>query len=198
MKHIVLASANAGKIREFRALLEPAGYQITPQSELNISECPEPHTTFIENALAKARHAATHSGLPALADDSGICADALGGAPGIYSARYADVADKTQRDAANNAKLNAALAGQDNLQVAYVCVLVYIRHPHDPTPFIAQSFWHGLWLPEARGENGFGYDPYFYLPEYKQTVAQLSADTKNQISHRAQAMQQLFAALQHT
>lgn len=195
MKHIVLASTNAGKIREFRALLEPAGYHIIPQNELNIGECPEPHATFVENALAKARHAAAHSGLPALADDSGICADALGGAPGIHSARYADVSDKTQRDTANNTKLNAALADQNNLQVAYVCVLVYLRHANDPTPLIAQGFWQGLWLPEARGENGFGYDPHFYLPEHGQTAAQMSRETKNQISHRAQAMQQLLAAL---
>lgn len=196
MKRIVLASGNAGKIREFNALLANAGYSVIPQTELGIAPCPEPHPTFIENALAKARHAAAHSGLPALADDSGICAAALGGLPGIHSARYAQAENGGQcDDTANNAKLNAALASQDNLQVAYVCVLVYLRHADDPIPLITQGYWQGQWQSQAAGDNGFGYDPHFYLPEHDQTAAQLSREHKNQISHRAQAMQQLLAAL---
>lgn len=192
MKSVVLASNNSGKIREFNALLAQAGYQVRPQADFGVPECPEPHPTFIENALAKARHAARHSGLPALADDSGICAPALSGAPGIYSARYAG---EPKSDAANNAKLGADLAGSADPSVYYVCVLVWLQHAEDPTPVIAEGRWYGQWLPEARGEHGFGYDPHFYLPEYGQTAAQLAPELKNRISHRAQALQQLLARI---
>lgn len=189
MKSVVLASNNSGKIREFNALLAQAGYRVRPQADFGVPECPEPHLSFVENALAKARHAARHSGLPALADDSGICAPALNGAPGIYSARYAG---EPKSDAANNAKLGADLAGRADQSVYYVCVLVWLQHADDPTPVIAEGRWYGQWLPEARGGHGFGYDPHFYLPEYGQTAAELAPEVKNRISHRAQALEQLL------
>lgn len=195
MNTIVLASGNAGKLREFDSLLNRAGYTVRPQSDFAVPECPEPHPTFVENAIAKARHAARYSGLPALADDSGICAEALGGQPGIRSARYAEAPDGTRSDAANNAKLSAALADSDNLSVYYVCVLALLRHEHDPCPLIAQGIWHGQWCFEASGSGGFGYDPHFFLPEYGLSAAMLPAATKNRISHRAQALNRLLSAL---
>ena len=193
---LVLASGNAGKLCEFNSLLAQAGYQVCPQTDFQVPECPEPHATFVENALAKARHAARHSGLPALADDSGICAPALGGAPGIHSARYAGSNPKS--DTANNAKLSAELASQADRRVYYVCVLVLLRHPDDPTPLIAEGRWYGQWQDEAAGSHGFGYDPHFLLPEFGQTAAQLPPEHKNRLSHRAQALQLLLAQIRQS
>lgn len=185
MKTLVLASNNKGKIREFSALLSTLGVEVKSQGELGVSSAEEPFGTFIENCLAKARHASRETGLPALADDSGICADALNGAPGVFSARYAGGhAD----DAANNAKLDADLAGKPVKTAHYTCVLVAVRTWDDPEPLIAQGRWFGEWTSRAAGEGGFGYDPHFYIPELGRTAAELSADEKNKISHRAQAM----------
>ncbi|MBH5329338.1 non-canonical purine NTP pyrophosphatase [Eikenella sp. S3360] len=192
MKELVLASGNAGKLREFSALFADLGWRVRAQSDFAVPECPEPHCTFVENALAKARHASRHSGLPALADDSGICAPALGGAPGVLSARYAG---EPRSDAANNAKLGADLAARGGSAVYYVCLLVLVRHANDPQPLIAEGVWHGQWQHEAAGSHGFGYDPHFFLPELGQTAAQLPPDTKNRLSHRAQAVQRLMAKI---
>ncbi|QEY25827.1 RdgB/HAM1 family non-canonical purine NTP pyrophosphatase [Neisseria zalophi] len=189
LKQIVLASGNAGKLKEFTRWFAAHDIEVLPQSAFNVPECPEPHPTFIENAIAKARHASKHSGKPALADDSGICAPALGGAPGIYSARFAGSNPKS--DAANNAKLSAELAGKADQRCYYVCVLVLVRHENDPQPIIAEGIWHGTWQAEAAGENGFGYDPHFYIPELGCTAAQLDPETKNRISHRGLALTEL-------
>ncbi|MCO6518817.1 MULTISPECIES: non-canonical purine NTP pyrophosphatase [Snodgrassella] len=194
MNKIVLASNNQGKLAEFSRLFRSLNIEIVPQSVFNITECPEPYVTFVENALAKARHASRHSGLPALADDSGICANALHGAPGVHSARYAGTEPKS--DAANNAKLDAQLRQSSDKSVFYVCVLVLVRHPDDPQPLIAEANWAGLWQSSAVGNNGFGYDPHFYLPEQQLTAAQMSQEEKNRISHRAQALHILMAKLQ--
>ncbi|WP_239423586.1 non-canonical purine NTP pyrophosphatase [Snodgrassella communis] len=194
MNKIVLASNNQGKLAEFSRLFRSLNIEIVPQSVFNITECPEPYVTFVENALAKARHASRHSGLPALADDSGICAKALHGAPGVHSARYAGTEPKS--DAANNAKLDAQLRQSSDKSVFYVCVLVLVRHPDDPQPLIAEANWAGLWQASAAGNNGFGYDPHFYLPEQQLTAAQMSQEEKNRISHRAQALHILIARLQ--
>ncbi|WP_100149544.1 RdgB/HAM1 family non-canonical purine NTP pyrophosphatase [Snodgrassella communis] len=194
MNKIVLASNNQGKLAEFSRLFRSLNIEIVPQSVFNITECPEPYVTFVENALAKARHASRHSGLPALADDSGICANALHGAPGVHSARYAGTEPKS--DAANNAKLDAQLSHKSDKRVFYVCVLVLVRHPDDPQPLIAEANWAGLWQSSAAGNNGFGYDPHFYLPEQQLTAAQMSQEEKNRISHRAQALHILIAKLQ--
>ncbi|OSI13034.1 RdgB/HAM1 family non-canonical purine NTP pyrophosphatase [Neisseria canis] len=190
---IVLASGNAGKLREFSRLFAEKNIQILPQSDFNVPECPEPYLTFVENALAKARHASKHAGLPALADDSGICANALGGAPGIFSARFAG--DNPKSDAANNAKLSAVLANQADRSCYYVCVLVLVRHEHDPQPIIAEGIWRGTWQPEAAGTNGFGYDPHFYVAEHHKTAAELAPEVKNAISHRAQALNELMGKI---
>jgi XTP/dITP diphosphohydrolase len=192
MKKIVIASGNPGKLREIRRILEPLDFNVVPQSDFAVPECPEPHVTFIENCLAKARHAALHTGLPALADDSGICVDALNGAPGVYSARYAGEPKSDQR---NNEKLIAALSGEINRKAHYYCVIVLLRHPDDPQPLIAEGSWHGEIVDTPRGENGFGYDPYFYLPEFGKTGAELDPDQKNAISHRGQALDILVSKL---
>lgn len=192
MQKLVLASNNAKKMKELNALLAPLGFEVIPQGELGIPEAEEPHCTFVENALAKARHAAKLSGLPALADDSGLCVAALGGAPGVYSARYAG---EPKSDARNNEKLLAELGDNADRRAHFVSVIVLVRHADDPQPLIAEGEWHGEILPALRGEGGFGYDPLFNLPAYNQTAAQLDADTKNRISHRGQAMQQLIARL---
>ena len=193
-QQIVLASNNAGKVREFNALFSQLGIQITPQAAFNIPECPEPHHTFVENALAKARHAAQHSKQPALADDSGICVTALNGAPGVLSARFAG--DNPKSDAANNQKVSDLLANQADKSCYYVCVLVFVRHADDPQPIIAEGIWHGQWQAQAAGEHGFGYDPHFYLPDLACTAAQLLPEQKNAISHRAQAMSELVRKMQ--
>jgi XTP/dITP diphosphohydrolase len=190
---LVLASNNAGKVRELQALLQPLGLTVTPQAALNLPEAEEPHCTFVENALAKARQATRLSGLPALADDSGICAEALGGAPGVISAHYAGL---PKSDAANNQKLVTQLAGVANRRAHYFCVLVLVRSPDDPEPIIAEGRWWGEVVDIPRGEGGFGYDPYFYLPELQKTAAELTAAEKNQVSHRAQALKVLLARLQ--
>ena len=193
---MVLATGNPGKLREFRALCEPLGISIVAQSELGISEAAEPHCTFVENALAKARHASRASRLPALADDSGICVDALGGAPGVRSARYAD-GDGTRgdQDVRNNAKLIAALQNEKNRRAHYTAVIVLVRHAGDPEPLITEGRWYGEIIDAPQGDGGFGYDPYFYLPEIKQTAAQLDATHKNKISHRGLAMARLAELL---
>jgi XTP/dITP diphosphohydrolase len=192
MKKLVLASNNAKKMKELDALLAPLGFEVITQGELGIPEADEPHCTFVENALAKARHAARLSGLPALADDSGLCVAALDGAPGVYSARYAG---EPKSDARNNEKLLAELGERCDRAAHFVSVLVLVRHADDPQPLIAEGEWHGEILPAARGDSGFGYDPLFYLPEFDRTAAELDAATKNRLSHRGQAMQRLIARL---
>jgi XTP/dITP diphosphohydrolase len=192
MKKLVLASNNAKKMKELNALLAPLGFEVIPQGQLGIPEAEEPHCTFVENALAKARHASQLSGLPALADDSGLCVAALGGAPGVYSARYAG---EPKSDARNNAKLLADLAGQSDRRAHFACVLVLVRAADDPQPIIAEGEWHGEILTAQRGADGFGYDPLFYVPTHCQTAAELDGAIKNQLSHRGQAMQKLIARL---
>jgi XTP/dITP diphosphohydrolase len=190
---IVLASNNAGKVKEFNALLGPAGFDLRPQSEFNVPEADEPFLTFVENALTKARHAARLTGLPALADDSGVCVNALGGAPGVLSARYAG---EPKSDANNNKKLVADLAAQADHSAYYYCVLVFVRHADDPQPVIADGRWDGEIVAEARGDGGFGYDSHFWLPQLGKTAAQLSAEEKNRCSHRAQALRALVSKLE--
>ncbi len=192
MKKLVLASNNAKKMKELNALLAPLGFAVIPQGELGIPEAEEPHCTFVENALAKARHAAELSGLPALADDSGLCVHALGGAPGVLSARYAG---EPKADSRNNEKLLHHLAEYDDRRAHFYCVLVLVRAADDPQPIIAEGEWHGEILPALRGEGGFGYDPLFFVPEFGQTAAELDAETKNRVSHRGRAMQKLIERL---
>jgi len=192
MSKLVIASGNAGKLREIARILAPLDIEAVPQSEFNVPDCPEPHVTFVENCLAKARHASAHSGLPALADDSGICVEALGGAPGVYSARYAGEPKSDQR---NNEKLIAALANEANRRAHYTCVMVYVRHPDDPEPVIAEGRWYGEIIDTPRGRNGFGYDPYFLDTEFDKTGAELDEDTKNAVSHRGQALRELVDKL---
>lgn len=192
---IVLASNNAKKLKELDAILTPLGWELIPQDALGVSEADEPHVTFVENALAKARHAARATGLPALADDSGLCVDALGGAPGVQSARYAG---EPKSDARNNEKLLAALGEGCQRAAHFVSVIVFVRHADDPQPLIAEGEWHGEILPAARGDNGFGYDPLFYVPEFDKTAAELDAAIKNGISHRGQALQSLVARLKRS
>lgn len=189
---LVLASNNAGKLKEFGELLAPIGFTLRTQGEFNVPEAEEPHPTFVENALAKARHAARLTGLPALADDSGVCVNALGGAPGVLSARYAG---EPKSDARNNQKLIADLAAHADKSAYYYCALVFVRHANDPQPIIAEGRWDGEITGEARGQGGFGYDPYFWLPALGKTVAQLGADEKNRLSHRGQALRLLVEKL---
>lgn len=196
MKKLVLASNNAKKMKELNALLAPLGFEVIPQGQLGIPEAEEPHCTFVENALAKARHAAQHSGLPALADDSGLCVRALGGAPGVISARYAQTtADEPKSDARNNEKLLADLSGQPDRRAHFVSLLVLVRSADDPQPIIAEGEWHGEIVDQYRGDGGFGYDPLFFVPEFGKTAAELDAETKNRVSHRGQAMQKLIEHL---
>ena len=192
---LVLASGNAGKLREFNNLLSGLGFTVKPQSEFNVPEAIEDGLTFVENAIIKARNACKHTGLPALADDSGIEVDALQGAPGIYSARFAG---SNANDEANNQKLLDDLkdVSADKRTARYQCVLVYMRHEKDPTPIICQASWEGIILEAPQGDGGFGYDPLFWLPEYQMASAQLPKDEKNRVSHRGKAMQQLLDALQ--
>ena len=195
MKKVVLASGNPGKLREFSASLAAAGIDMVPQSALGVSEAEEPFHTFVENALAKARHASRATGLPALADDSGLCVHALGGAPGVHSARYARMPDGTRSDAANNARLVAEMAGRTDRRGSYVAVLVYMRSADDPRPIVVEGSWDGEVLDAPRGANGFGYDPYFYLPDLGMTAAELPLAQKNILSHRARALRGLLWAL---
>lgn len=192
MGKLVLASNNSGKLREFQALLAPLGVEVLPQAALGVSEAEEPHPTFIENAIAKARHAAAATGLAALADDSGICVAALGGAPGVHSARFAG---EPKSDARNNALLIEKLAGHADRRAHYVAVLVLVRGAEDPQPMIAEGEWHGEIIDTPRGAGGFGYDPYFWLPEMGQTAAELDSALKNRLSHRGQACTKLLDAL---
>lgn len=191
-KRLVLASGNLGKLAEFSRLLQPLGFDLCTQTELGISEADEPYVTFIENALAKARHVARLSGLPALADDSGICVPALAGAPGVLSARFAG---EPKSDQANNAKLIAELHTHTNKNAYYYCALVYLRSADDPQPVIAEGRWSGEIIGTARGQGGFGYDPHFWLPSLGKTVAELDANEKNRLSHRGQALRELVAKL---
>ncbi len=189
---LVLASNNAKKAAELQALLAPLGLQVIAQGELGVSEAEEPHPTFVENALAKARHAAAATGLPAIADDSGLCVAALGGAPGVQSARYAG---EPKSDARNNALLLERLAGVADRRAHFVSVVVLVRSADDPQPLIADGEWHGQILESARGEGGFGYDPLFWLPELEQSAAELDAQLKNTLSHRGAAMRHLLDRL---
>ncbi|KAF0205252.1 MAG: dITP/XTP [Gallionellaceae bacterium] len=192
MNKLVIASNNVGKLREFQHMLAPLGIEVLTQAQLSISEADEPHCTFVENALAKARHVSRASGLPALADDSGICVDALGGAPGVLSARYAGEPKSDQR---NNDKLLQALQGVADRRAHYYCVLVLVRCADDPQPIIAEGEWHGEIAQEERGDSGFGYDPMFWLPELGKMSAELSRDEKAQLSHRAKALNVLLQRL---
>jgi len=189
---LVLASNNAGKLREFRRLLSPLAIQVIPQAELGIPDADEPHMTFVENALAKARHASTLAGLPALADDSGICVHALAGAPGVQSARYAG---EPRSDTRNNAKLLAALKGVDDRRAHYACLLVLVRHAVDPEPIIAEGDWQGTILEAPRGSGGFGYDPIFLDTTTGLAAAELPLERKNELSHRGRALRALIARL---
>jgi XTP/dITP diphosphohydrolase len=194
MKRLVLASGNSGKLKEIGELLAPLAIELVPQSELDIAEAEEPHDTFVENALAKARHASRAAGLPALADDSGLCVDALGGAPGVQSAYYAGRdGDREKRDARNNQKLLKTLGTERGAY--YACVMVLLRHPEDPRPLIAEGVWRGEIARAPRGANGFGYDPLFLLPQLGKTAAELTAGEKNRISHRGLALGKLLELL---
>jgi len=190
---LVIASNNQGKLREINALLAPLSIDVIPQSVFDVGEVEEPYVTFVENALTKARHASRCSGLPALADDSGICVNILNGAPGVSSARYAGEPRSDQR---NNQKLVAALKSQTDRSAYYYCIMVMVRHADDPQPIIVDGSWHGEIVLEPRGEGGFGYDPYFYLEELGKTSAELNAQQKNQMSHRGKALVRLVEKLQ--
>ena len=189
---VVLASGNAGKLKELRALLAPLGIELAAQGELGLEGAPETACTFVENALAKARHASEGTGLPAIADDSGLAVSALNGAPGVHSARYAGPA---RDDGANNRKLIATLAGISDRRARFCCAMVYVDEPGDPVPVIAMGEWQGTIVDEARGENGFGYDPHFLVPELGLTSGELDPRLKNSLSHRGQAARTLLAAL---
>ena len=195
MKEIVLASSNPGKVREINQLLAMLDLHVQPQSEFGVVDIEETGLSFVENAILKARHAAQHTGLPAIADDSGIEVDALNGAPGIYSARFAG---EHASDQANLEKLLAELDGLPEAQrsARFQCLMVFMRHANDPTPLICQGTWEGRILTAARGENGFGYDPVFYVPTHDCSSAELPAEVKNALSHRGQALHKLLASLQ--
>jgi XTP/dITP diphosphohydrolase len=195
-KKIVLASNNAGKVKEFNALLSPLGFEVIPQGLLGIPSCEEPFPSFIENAITKARHASKLSGLPALADDSGICVDALNGLPGVLSARFA-LSDqkKDPSDDDNNELLIRKLTGISQRSAHFTCTLVYLESVNDPEPLIAVGKWHGQIIDSPKGASGFGYDPLFLIPELGKTAAELSSEEKNKISHRAIALEQLMSSL---
>ena len=193
MQKLVIASNNPGKLREFRFLLQPLGIEVLTQAQLGIEEAEEPHFTFIENALVKARHVSRLSNLPALADDSGICVTALGGAPGVLSARYAG--DNPKSDERNNEKLLQDMRGVTDRRAHYYCVLVLLHHADDPQPLIAEGEWHGEIAMQPVGEGGFGYDPLFWLPELGKTSAQLEREQKHAISHRGKALRVLLEKL---
>ena len=192
MDKLVLASGNAGKLKELSSLLAPLGIEVLPQSAFNVSEAEEPHPSFVENAIAKARHAARATGLPALADDSGLCVDVLGGAPGVLSARFAG---EPKSDARNNALLLERLADEPKRGARFYCALALVRHADDPQPLIACGEWHGEILEAARGQGGFGYDPLFLVPDLDQTAAEIDHSLKNVLSHRGNAMRQLLDRL---
>jgi XTP/dITP diphosphohydrolase len=194
---LVLASSNPGKLREIGALLAPWAIEVIPQQKFDVQEADEPHPTFLENALVKARHASRASGLAALADDSGLCVEALGGAPGVHSAYYAGrEGNREERDARNNEKLLSELG--DERRAYYCCVLVMLRHPEDPRPLVAEGLWRGEIARAPRGASGFGYDPLFVIPSLQKTAAELAPDHKNRISHRGLALQKLLELLRET
>lgn len=193
LEKLVIASNNKGKLLEIRSLLDPLAIEVFPQSEFNIPEVDEPFHTFVENALTKARHASKHAGLPALADDSGICVNALNGDPGIKSARFAGEPKSDQR---NNQKLVDMLKNQADRSAYYYCIIVLLRHANDPQPVIVDGVWQGEIILEPKGTGGFGYDPYFYLPELGKTAAELPAEQKNRISHRGKALTKLAEYIQ--
>ena len=193
LNKLVIATGNAGKLREIQHLLQPLNIEVLPQSEFAVPEAEEPFVTFIENALAKARHASQHTGLPALADDSGICVDALQGAPGVHSARYAG---EPKSDERNNIKLLQSLAGEKNRYAHYYCVMVLVRYADDPQPLIAEGIWQGEILEAPRGDGGFGYDPIFLDAKTDKTGAELAIDIKNRISHRGQALAKMMHMLE--
>ncbi|HEY6239941.1 MAG TPA: RdgB/HAM1 family non-canonical purine NTP pyrophosphatase [Burkholderiales bacterium] len=199
MKKLVLASSNPGKLREFEALLAPFGMEILPQASLGVTDAEEPYGTFVENALAKARHASRRARLPALADDSGICVAALGGEPGVHSARFApdspQGSGREVQDALNNQKLIALLADKNDRRAHYYCVIVLTRHAEDPEPVIAEGSWAGEIVKDPRGANGFGYDPHFFLRDLGKTAAELDPEQKNLVSHRCKALRRLLAKL---
>ncbi|NOU51740.1 XTP/dITP diphosphatase [Pseudoalteromonas sp. JBTF-M23] len=192
-QQIVLATGNQGKVKELASMLSELNIEVLPQSQFNVSDVPETGTTFVENAIIKARHAAKVTGLPAIADDSGLEVDALGGAPGVYSARYAGI-DANDQD--NIDKLLEALEGQTKRTARFWCVLVYMRHADDPTPLICQASWEGEITTQQQGREGFGYDPVFFIKELNCTSAELSKEQKNAISHRGQALSMLVKQLQ--
>jgi XTP/dITP diphosphohydrolase len=191
-RRLVIASGNAGKLREIDRILAPLDFEVIPQGALGVTEAPEPYCTFIENALTKARHASASTGLPALADDSGICVSALGGAPGVLSARYGG---EPKSDARNNEKLIAALDGVADRRAHYYCVIVVVRSADDPQPLIGEGLWAGEVAHAPAGEGGFGYDPWFLIPSTGMTVAQMPAELKNRISHRALALASIVGKL---
>ena len=198
-KKLVIATGNKGKLKEIQHVLSDLNIEIVPQSEFNVPECPEPHCTFIEDALAKARHASKHTGLPALADDSGLCVDALLGAPGVLSARYAGKNPPNSlltQDERNNDKLLLEMNNIANRHAHFYCVMVLVRHEHDPEPIIAEGSWQGVILREYRGTDGFGYDPLFLDDKTGKTVAELPLEIKSRISHRGHAMAKLLQKLE--
>jgi XTP/dITP diphosphohydrolase len=190
---LVIATGNKGKLREIQHILKPLQIEVIPQSELKVPDCEEPFFTFIENALAKARHASKHTGLPALADDSGLCVDALQGAPGVFSARYAG---EPKSDERNNQKLLEVMHNEKNRHAHFYCVMVLVRHENDPEPIIAEGQWAGEIIDEYRGNDGFGYDPVFLDAKTGKTVAELPLEIKSRISHRGHAMSKLLQKLE--
>lgn len=199
LNKLVIATGNKGKLREIQQLLQPLGIAVMPQSDFGVPEADEPHATFIENALTKARNASRHTGLPALADDSGICVDALQGAPGVLSARYAaDENTAPSQDERNNLKLLEALKGVKDRHAHYYCVMVLLRYADDPEPLIAEGLWQGEILHEPRGSGGFGYDPLFLDAKTDKTGAELPLEIKNRISHRGQALSKLLHRLERS
>ena len=191
-KSLVLASNNKGKLREFQAMFAELGVDVINQGALGVEACPEPFGTFIENCLAKARHASKMTGRPAMADDSGVCVNALNGMPGVLSARFAG---EPSDDAANNRLLVERLQGKDDRRAHYTCVLTAVRMPDDPEPLVAVGRWYGEICDEPAGEGGFGYDPHFFVPEYGRTAAELTAEEKNRVSHRGKALVQMHKLL---
>lgn len=194
MRHLVLASNNKGKLREFNELLRDSGFDVTPQGAYFLDSVPETGLSFVENAILKARYAAQHTGLPALADDSGLEVDALQGAPGIFSARYAGP-DASDSDNCELLLGKLADVPEDRLSARFQCVIVYMAHAADPTPMICQGTWEGRITLNPKGDNGFGYDPIFWLPEHQCTAAELDSTRKNEMSHRGQALRALQAKL---
>lgn len=196
LTHIVLASNNQGKLNEFAALFEQHDIKITPQGELNVTECDEPYHSFLENALCKARHASKQTGLPAVADDSGLVVTALNGLPGVMSARYATLFGEEKSDHNNNTRLIRELQKYEDKSAAYIAVLVLVQHADDPAPLIAQAWWKGEIQDEPQGQYGFGYDPHFYIPGYGLTAAEMQPELKNSLSHRGIALKKLIAEME--